>query len=107
MKDSEKDTVEALFALPVTGEIFRLRKTLDGRPVCPVCYLEWPQGAEPAWEATGETTEGGVPIASPSWGICPRCNTEFGLDDDQPGEETLEGTWKSLRQRWLESRSTG
>jgi hypothetical protein len=94
--------VEETFAVAATGEPVRLRRTPDGRPLCPVCDVAWPSGAETAWRATGDRTPAGVLTVVPSWSICPGCSTQFGLDDgyDAGSDESLESAWAALRNRW-------
>ena len=52
--------------------------------VCPVCG--YPGLEEPAY----------LPDGSPSFEICPSCDTEFGLDDEQCSHA-------ELRQRWVDA----
>ena len=99
MDEPTENVVAETFAVHATGELVRLRRTSDGRPICPVCGMVWPAGADPAWEVTGERTPAGVPTVTPSWGICPGCGTEFGLDDEWGPGETLEAAWAALRER--------
>ena len=76
--------------------------TADQRPVCPVCGSIWPLGAEAAWTEIGSLDQDGVPIVTPSYGICFGCNTEFGNDDTFSNEDrSLNDVWAALRHRWL------
>lgn len=102
MASSQEPIVEEVVASAITGDVVRLRRTSDGRPICPVCGCVWRSGAEHAWDKTGSTTEGGLPVVDPSWEMCPCCKTEFGNDDAHGPDETLESSWAFLRERWLE-----
>lgn len=85
-----------------TGHIGHLCWTEDKRPVCPVCGTIWPYGAEAPWTETGSVNDDGVPIVSPSYGICLNCRTEFGIDDvPSSDEESLNDSWAALRRLWL------
>ena len=97
MAEGTDDVVEGTFAVHGTGELVRLLRTAGGRPICPVCGMVWATGAESAWVETGERTPAGVAIVTPSWGICPGCWTQFGLDDDPEPGGTLESAWAALR----------
>src|SRR5687767_13633759 len=93
--------IEEIVRADLTGNLVRLRTTAGGSPVCPVCGCLWSVGTEHAWQKQGNRDAGGVPTASPTFSICPCCNTEFGNDDIPGPNETLESTWAILRERWL------
>jgi hypothetical protein len=102
MASDREPIVEEVVADAINGDVVRLRSTSDGRPICPVCGCVWSSGAEHAWDKTGSTIEGGLPVVGPSGGICPCCKTEFGNDDAPDPGETLEMSWAVLRERWLQ-----
>src|ERR1700754_1317275 len=80
------------FRSALNGESFEL-PFIGESSVCPVCGLVGPPNAEPPWEETGETSSDGTPIASPSYGICPCCRTEFGNDDIPDPGQSLADSW--------------
>jgi hypothetical protein len=102
MSSSREAVLEEMAASAITGEVVCLRRTSDGRPICPVCGYAWPLGVEHAWVKKDSANGGGWPIAYPSWDICPCSKTQFGDDDAHGPEDTLESTWAFLREQWLQ-----
>ncbi len=102
MEKNSQEIIEESVASVFSGEIVRLRWAVDGRPICPVCGCKWHPGAESAWTKTGEFSNEGMPIVEPCWSSCTCCDTEFGNDDVPGPNGTLESSWASLRERWLQ-----
>ena len=102
VKPVEPDGLTERVWSKLTNEVVILRRTPDGRPVCPVCGVAWPSGAEHAWSGSGERNPEGLLIVAPSYDICPSCKTEFGNDDIPDSGESLADSWAWLRGKWLE-----
>jgi hypothetical protein len=72
------------------GEVVALRKSQNGRWLCPVCAVELRGEAPYDDEARFGSQD-----------ICRSCNTQFGADDAVYGAATLQGRWKELRIKWI------
>ena len=97
-----QDRLERTYWAEHAKKPLKLVWTPDGQAICPVCGVAWGSGAGHAWVETEQRTAEGLTVVTPSYWICPVCNTEFG-NDDMPAEgETLEESWAWLRDRWLE-----
>jgi hypothetical protein len=89
-----------------TGEIIKIKHCKDERSICPICGFITPHPWGPAWTITIETGEDGMHLGTPSWDICPSCNTQYGEDDapdtliDDTNTKITE-KWCSLRIEWF------
>ena len=62
----------------------------DGNAYCPVCGT--PHLDDPAYDLSGAV----------GWGICPKCDVEFGVEDSPLHGEDIKDMHKELRKKWLD-----
>lgn len=83
------------------GEIIELKRSPDGRYVCPVCgHLNT---GDPPYS---EDTIDGHTFANASDDICPSCKTQYGFSDEMGRSEeiSIKRRWEKLREKWLRSK---
>lgn len=88
------------------GDEFAIYEDDRQHYACPVCAYWWPN-APAMWPIDvpldGDTTGH---VAAGNWDICPRCGTEFEVDDcvtDSSPPGTYVARLEALRVRWLDA----